>query len=94
MPKTAEQLSKLISPSNITTKPGTSYFIGSKSASTTEDDEIYISCQPIGDSSNGDVEGFQTILKKETDLQNITKILLSSAVLTGLLLISCRINRK
>lgn len=94
MPKTAEQLSKLISPSNITTKPGTSFFIGSKSASTTEDDEIYISCQPIGDSSNGDVEGFQTILKKETDLQNITKILLSSAVLTGLLLISCRINRK
>jgi len=94
MPKTALDLSKLITPSNITTKPGTSYFVSSKSASTTEDDEIYISCQPVGDSSDSQIEGFQTILKKENDLQNVTKLLVSSAILAGLLLISCRLNRK
>lgn len=94
MPKTVTELSKLVTPSNITTKPGTSYFLSSKSASTTGDDEIYISCQPVGDSSDNQVEGFQTILKKETDLQNITKLLISSAVLAGLLVVSCRLNRK
>jgi carbonic anhydrase len=94
MPKTALQLSKLVTPSNITTKPGTTFYASSKSASTTEDDEIYISCQPVGDSSDNQVEGFQTILKKETELQNITKLLVSGTIFAGLLLLSCRLNRK
>jgi carbonic anhydrase len=93
MPKTAIALSKLISPSNITTKPGTSYYTSSKSASTTEDDEIYISCQPVGDTSDNSTEGFQTILKQEDDFQNLSKLLLSGTILAGLLLISCRVSR-
>lgn len=93
MPKTAIGLSKLITPSNITTKPGTSYYVSSKSASTTEDDEIYISCQPVGDTSDNSIEGFQTILKQEDDFQNLSKLFLSGAILAGLLLISCRVSR-
>jgi len=93
MPKTAITLSKLITPSNITTKPGTSYYTSSKSASTTEDDEIYISCQPVGDTSDNSIEGFQTILKQEDDFQNLSKLFLSSAILVGFLLVSCRISK-
>ena len=94
MSATYKKLEKLIQPSNITTKPGTSYYISGKSASTTEDDEIYIDCQPVGDTSNNTTEGFQTILRKETQLQSMSKLLVSAAVISGLLLLSCRLTKK
>ena len=46
MPTTAKLLARLVESSSITTKVGTSYFISGKSASTSEDDEIYISYNP------------------------------------------------
>lgn len=94
MPKTAEALTKLIRPSNITTKPGVSYFLSGKSASTNEDDEIYISCQPVNDTGNNEQEGFQTLLKKENDLQNISKLLITAAVFSGIYLMSCSLTKK
>tara|TARA_B100000886_G_scaffold340367_1_gene309491 strand:- start:8497 stop:9333 length:837 start_codon:yes stop_codon:yes gene_type:complete len=93
MPKTAKLLTRLIESSNITTKVGTSYFISGKSASTSEDDEIYISCQPIETTGNDETEGFQTILKRETDSQNLSKFLISAAVFTGLYILSCRLPK-
>lgn len=95
MPKTATALSKLITPSNITTKVGTPYYLSGKSASASAgDDEIYISCQPVNDTSDNNTEGFQTLLKKETEMQNLSKLIVSSAIFMGLYLISCKLSKK
>lgn len=93
MPVTYDKLSKTIKAHNITTKVGTSYFLSGKSASTNEDDEIYIRCQPIETTNDSYEEGFQTLLKQEDDLQNLSKLLIAGAVFSGLYLIACRIQR-